>query len=306
MGVPRWRLQQRAFSHTLSEELRADLGPQDIAGVDLHWLGQAGFVLSGGGHRILIDPYLSDSLARKYRGSRYGHVRMMASPMAPEDFERVDLVLCTHRHTDHMDPDTLQPLAERFPKLRFVVPAASLEEARKRCGVGDDRLIAANAGEWMEPLAGLQLLPLPSAHESLQVDTQGRHEWLGYVMELGGVRLYHSGDCIPFDGLESAVQAAAPHIALLPVNGRDAERSGNGVPGNFTLDEAVSLCRTCGIPAMVAHHYGLFAFNTVSPEVLDTRIAEEEKMGGLDLHRAQLGAALCVRPLMRPLMQPLT
>lgn len=47
------------------------------------------------------------------------------------------------------------------------------------------------------------------------------------------------------------------------MNGRDAERSGNGVPGTFTLDEAITLCHDAGVPAMIAHHYGLFEFNTV-------------------------------------------
>ncbi len=292
-GVDRsFALRERAFDRPLAEELRAGAGPQGADGVDLHWLGQAGFVITGGGHRLLIDPYLSDSLARKYRGSRYGHVRMMASPIAPEDIDRVDLVLCTHRHTDHMDPDTLQPLAARFPRLRFVVPAASIEEARKRCGVGDDRLLPVRAGRPVEPLPGLVVTPLPSAHESLQVDAEGRHEWLGYLVALGGVRLYHSGDCIPFPGLEDAVRRLAPDLALLPVNGRDGERSGNGVPGNFTLDEAVALCRRSGIPAMVAHHYGLFDFNTVPPAVIDARIAGEAAHGGLDLHRARLGVRL--------------
>lgn len=253
------------FDGPLADRLRAPPA-QDLT---LYWLGQAGFVIEAGGRRLLIDPYLSDSLARKYRGQRYGHVRMMASPIAPEDFEQVDLVLCTHRHTDHMDPDTLQPLAARFPGLRFVVPVASLAEAVRRCGVGLERLIAVDAGDEVAPLPGLAIRPLPAAHEGLLQDERGRHEWLGYVLDFGGARLYHSGDCIPYEGLAEALRTLSPNLALLPVNGRDAERSGNGVPGNFTLDEAAGLCRAAGIPWMVAHHYGLFAFNTVSPEVID-------------------------------------
>jgi L-ascorbate metabolism protein UlaG (beta-lactamase superfamily) len=254
-------------------------------GVALNWLGQAGFVIEGAGLRLLIDPYLSDSLARKYQGTRYPHRRMMAAPVAPEDFEHVDLVLCTHRHTDHMDPDTLQPLARRFPKLRFVVPAATLDEAIKRCGVDVARLIPVDAGERVEPLPGVRIAPVPSAHETLDVDDQGRHPWLGYVIDVAGVRVYHSGDCVPYDGLHENVAALQPHLALLPVNGRDDERSGNGVPGNFTLDEAVALCKHAGVRAMIAHHHGLFDFNTLDPAVIDTRIVAER--GALALYRAR-------------------
>ncbi len=267
--------------------------PRAPNGVALYWLGQAGFVIEGAGLRLLIDPYLSDSLARKYRGTRYAHERMMPPPISPDAFDRVDLVLCTHRHTDHMDPDTLQPLARRFPALRFVVPAASLDEAVRRCGVDASRLVPVDAGERVEPLPGVGVAPIASAHETLDVDADGRHPWLGYVIEVAGVRLYHSGDCVPYPGLAESVAARRPHLALLPVNGRDAERSGNGVPGNFTLDEAVSLCRHAGVRAMIAHHHGLFDFNTLAPDEIDARIIAER--GALALYRARTQCSWRVR-----------
>jgi L-ascorbate metabolism protein UlaG (beta-lactamase superfamily) len=63
--------------------------------------------------------------------------------------------------------------------------------------------------------------------------------------------------------------AHAITLALLPVNGRDLHRAGNGVPGNFTLAEALALCEAAGIPTMIAHHWGMFDFNTVTREELD-------------------------------------
>jgi L-ascorbate metabolism protein UlaG (beta-lactamase superfamily) len=283
------RLRERASASGAGASASTPLPP----GVALYWLGQAGFVIEGAGLRLLIDPYLSDSLARKYRGTRYAHERMMAAPISAEDFEHVDLVLCTHRHTDHMDPDTLQPLARRFAHLRFVVPAATLDEAIKRCGVDESRLVAVDAGEHVEPLPGVRVSPIASAHETLDVDAQGRHPWLGYVIEIAGVRLYHSGDCVPYAGLAASVAAQRPHLALLPVNGRDDERSGNGVPGNFTLDEAVTLCKDAGVRAMIAHHHGLFEFNTLEPEAIDARSVEEG--GALALYRARTQCTWRVR-----------
>lgn len=259
--------------------------------VVLYWLGQAGFLLEFANRRVLIDPYLSDSLARKYHGTAFPHTRMMDPPILPGQLTRLDLVLCTHRHTDHMDPDTLQALSARFPDVRFVVPAASLDEARKRCGVDDTRLVGVNAGDRASPLPGLVVQPLPSAHETLHPDGLGRHEWLGYVIDIGGLRLYHSGDCVPYPGQAAGVAALAPHVALLPVNGRDRNRSGNGVPGNFTLDEAIALCRETHIPAMVAHHYGMFDFNSIAPEVIDAR-ALDEQHHDFSLLRARTGYAL--------------
>lgn len=271
--------------------------PQD-GGVLLYWLGQAGFVIECSGMRMLIDPYLSDSLAQKYRGTRYPHTRMMAPPLDPATLDRLDLVLCTHRHTDHMDPGTLRPIARRFPSVKFVVPAASVDEAMKRCGVEASRLIPVNAGQRVQALEDCYVSAIASAHETLDMDAQGLYPWLGYVIELasaqGAVKLYHSGDCVPYPELADRLAQHAVNLALLPVNGRDMERSGNGVPGNFTLDEAVALATAAGVPAMLAHHHGLFDFNTVSPEAIDAR-ARQERAAGLQIHRAQTGCAWHVR-----------
>ena len=234
----------------------------------LFWLGQAGFWIDTGRHRLLIDPYLSDSLARRYAGQPNDHRRMMLAPVAPEDLPRTDLVLVTHAHTDHMDPDTLGPLARRFPDLPFVVPAARADTARDRIGP-DARLIPTDAGETLEPLPGLSLTVFPAAHETLERDAAGRHVFLGYGIAAAGLRIYHSGDCIPFPGLEDQVRAFAPEIALLPVNGRDAARLAAGIPGNFTLDEAVALARAANCPYLLPHHFGMFAFNTLGEGAID-------------------------------------
>lgn len=277
-----------AFHTSLRERLLDPRSGPRFGEVTLHWLGQAGFVIEFDRFRMLIDPYLSDSLAEKYQGTKYPHVRMMAAPIQPDELDRLDVVLCTHRHTDHMDPATLQPLARRFPRARFVVPAAVIDEAVRRCGVGIERLIAVNAGNRTEILDGCFVSPIASAHETLDRDSNGNYPWLGYVIDAGGVRLFHSGDCIPYPGLEEAVAAHAPHVALLPVNGRDPQRSGNGVPGNFTLDEAVALARNAGAQAMIAHHHGLFDFNTISSDAIDRRIALE-RADGFEMFRAQEG-----------------
>ncbi|MCB1357492.1 MAG: MBL fold metallo-hydrolase [Maritimibacter sp.] len=232
----------------------------------LFWLGQAGFWIETGSFRILIDPYLSDSLAKKYAGKKNDHKRMMPPPMAVEALPRPDIVLVTHGHTDHMDPDTLGPLAQRFPELPFVVPASRADLARDRIGA-DARLVLVDAGDEIAPLAGLRLRVLPAAHEGLETDSRGRHLFLGYAIAADGVRLYHSGDCVPFEGLEELIARFAPDIALLPVNGRDARRLADGIPGNFTLAEAVSLARD--IPYLVPHHFGMFAFNTIDPREID-------------------------------------
>lgn len=246
----------------------------------IFWLGQAGFWIETGSHRILIDPYLSDSLARKYAGKPNDHRRMMPPPVMVEDLPKPDPVLITHGHTDHMDPDTLSTLARRFPDLPFIVPGARLGLARDRIGPLAS-LTGMDADETETPLSGLTVTALPAAHETLERDAEGRHVFLGYHLKTDAFSLYHSGDSIPYSGLCERLAHLAPDIALLPVNGRDAARLTAGIPGNFTLDEAISLCRN--IPYLITHHFGMFAFNTIDPELIDQAAAALSAKGAQPL-----------------------
>lgn len=231
-------------------------------GIALYWLGQAGFLVRTARYTFLIDPYLSDSLALKYRGSPLPHVRMMSAPITVEELGHIDLVFCTHHHTDHMDPGTLLPLASQ-PALRYVVPGASREEAMKRASVPPERLICVDAGDVLEPLPGLTVRPVRSAHETLQSNDAGQYVFLGYGIEVGGTTTFHSGDAVPFEGERGEVASLAADVALLPVNGRSKALADSGIPGNFFLQEATSLAQLCGIPFMLSHHYGMFDFNTI-------------------------------------------
>lgn len=233
----------------------------------LCWLGQAGFVIDGGGRRAVIDPYLSDSLAEKYRGKAFPHRRMMPAPVAPDRIAHVDLVLATHAHTDHLDPGTLPALLAANPGATLLAPRSAREAALQRSGVDPSRLRLIEAGESCV-IAGIGVTATRAAHETLERDAEGFHRFLGLALRIGGATVLHSGDTIPFAGQLEEVRALAADLALFPVNGRDALRASQGVPGNLTLEEALALAREAGIPALIAHHFDLFDFNTVArPEV---------------------------------------
>jgi L-ascorbate metabolism protein UlaG (beta-lactamase superfamily) len=261
------RLTITEFDGTLAARLAALRGDD---GVSFYWLGQAGFLVTAAGKRIVIDPYLSDSLAEKYRGKTFPHERLMPPPIAIAELGPVDLVLVTHQHTDHMDPATLAPLAAQNPGCRFVVPRAAMDEALKRIGTDASRLIGMDAGERFSPFAGCTVTATRAAHEELQRTPEGLHRFLGYVLDLGGTRLFHSGDTVPFEGQEAEVSVLAPQVALLPVNGRRPELTAAGIAGNLTLEEAHALAREVGAAEMIAHHYGMFAFNTLEPTRIDS------------------------------------
>ena len=239
--------------------------------IDLGWLGQAGFLVQAASQSILIDPYLSDSLAKKYRGREFAHERLMPAPIALDELGGIgpiDAVLCTHRHSDHMDPETLSAIAASHPRCCFVMPAAETDHALA-LGLPLERVLPIDAGDTVALGDAFTVTAIPAAHESLEQDAAGRHRFLGYVISMESLMLYHSGDTVVYPGLAATLAGQTIDCALLPVNGRDAYRASRGVPGNMTAGEAVDLCNAAGIPLLVPHHFGMFAFNTASPADLE-------------------------------------
>lgn len=251
-------------------ELVSPLGRHEFA---LWWLGQAGFAIRFRDHSLLIDPYLSDHLAAKYAGTEFPHFRMMPPPIAPTEVKSLDWCLCTHRHSDHMDPGTLPELARENPNCLFVLPRAEGRHAVE-IGVPATHRILLDDGDRFEPEADVSILAVASAHETVERDADGLCRFLGYVIRLGRITLYHSGDCVPYDGLADRLKSSGVHVALLPVNGRDENRRRRGIPGNFTLSEALSLRKKAGIRFLIVHHFGMFDFNTVDPQVMRSQIRE--------------------------------
>ncbi|MEY8141189.1 MBL fold metallo-hydrolase [Falsihalocynthiibacter sp. CO-5D18] len=255
-------------AHPLAATLTERLAEPPGDALSLFWLGQAGFVIDGQKRRVVIDPYLSNSLGEKYQDTRFPHLRMMPIPIAPRDIPHVDIVLATHAHTDHLDPDTLQDLLRANPRAVLVAPKSARDLALTRSQIAQSRLHLIEAHETLN-LAGVQITALRAAHEGLELDAEGLHKFLGLAVTIAGRVVFHSGDTIPFDGQSTEVASLHADLGLFPVNGRDAVRKSNGVPGNMTIAEAVTLAQNAHISTVIAHHFGLFAFNSVEREEIE-------------------------------------
>lgn len=268
-----------------------------LAPESLHawWLGQSGFLLQWRGHRLLLDPYLSDSLTRKYAGTDKPHVRMTERVIDPARLTGIQGVTASHAHTDHIDPETLLPLARSNPGLRLVFPEAIRRLAADRSGLPETGLIGLDAaspgrspgpGTRPETVVGpFRIEAVPAAHESLDCDPLGRLTCLGFIIHVGPWTLYHSGDTVLFPGMEDRLREARIDLAFLPINGRSPERR---VAGNLWGREAAGLARRTGMRAVVPCHYELFEFNTASPEEFEDAC----RSSGQTSHRLRAGERL--------------
>ena len=239
------------------------------SGFRLWWLGQSGFLLQWNGRHLLLDPYLSESLTRKYAATDKPHVRMTRRVVAPERLDFVDVATSSHNHTDHLDGETLRPLRAANPGLELVIPEANRAFVAERLGCDPAWPRGLDEGREIEA-AGFRIAGVPAAHEAIDRDASGRCHHLGYVVRFGTWSLYHPGDCIPYEGQAERLRPFGLDLALLPINGRAPERR---VPGNFTGPEAGQLAHDIGARLAVPCHYDMFEFNTASPHAFAAECA---------------------------------
>ena len=279
------------FGGSLADALR-----NPIEQLELYWLGQSGFLLRTRKVTWIIDPYLSNHLADKYRDHVFSHERMKPAPIAIEDLSALDYVFCTHIHGDHLDRPTLEAIAKNQSKTCFVLPGG-IESEVSSLQIDHHRFIWAEADKsfWLED--EIEAVPVKAAHEDFEYDTRGRHRFLGYVFRCGEMTLYHSGDCIPYQGLAEKLRELRPDVALLPINGRSKELTEKKIIGNFSLAEAIELCLRAKIPAMMAQHFGMFAFNTIRPELIDQAALGASKE--LQILKAEVGTRYTPNSLIR-------
>jgi L-ascorbate 6-phosphate lactonase len=247
-----------------------------MIGVELWWLGQAGFRLRDpeGGATVFVDPFLTQSEDRAWQ-----------APVGVEALSQADLILVSHEHIDHLDRPALQAAAQQ-PQSRFtlVVPWPLAEDVSTDFGLPPERVIGAHPDEPIER-PGVRIHPVPARHGVNVSDaytfgqelphSHGRVRFLGYVVELGGVRVYHSGDCTPYVGQADRLKALHPHIALLPINGRDFFRElEHNIVGNMDFRDAARLASDMGVELLVPMHWELFAGNQGFPGDLVTYAAK--------------------------------
>lgn len=218
------------------------------------WLGQMGLMVRIGGVALLIDYFASDILDRQ-----------TPVPIPVDKIRDVDVIIGTHDHVDHIDHGAWRIWAKTCPNASFVFPAAHVHTVTED-GIAPARQIPIDAGEHVT-LGNVTIHAIPAAHEFLEKDEQGRCPCLQYIIEGSGVRLYHAGDTLRYEGMLPTLQAFGPIDAvLLPINGRDGARYRRNCIGNMTFQEAADLAGALRPRLVIPGHWDMFADNPGEPE----------------------------------------
>lgn len=249
-------------SHTtLAQNIITTHLPQNT--IALWWLGQAGIVLRDTTTTIFIDPFLTEHATR-----------LVAPPFSPVTAPHADYVLCTHEHLDHFDTKTIAGLAQNMPHLRFIVPQPIVEQVTA-LDIAPERVLGAQPHTPLT-LDAIKVFPVPALHGLTtppaqynfgfdEHDNKQMYRYLGYVVEMAGVRIYHAGDTLIYDGMVELLRNLHIDIALLPINGRSYFREQQGLVGNMDEREAADLAAAIGTNILIPIHYDMFAANLGRP-----------------------------------------
>lgn len=233
--------------------------------VKVYPLGQVGYLFDLGDVRIVIDPYLTDSVADQFGES----LRRMSQPtLAASEMTGVAWVLLTHAHLDHADPASLAALAAVSPAARFIAPYECMP-ILAAAGIALDRIKIVTAGECVSVSDQSHIRATPAAHTALETDASGRCRYLGYYITTPAIRIFHAGDTIAHEAIFESLNGCPVDYAFLPVNECNYFRAAAGIVGNMTPREAFGFAERICARTLVPTHWDLFASNSTFPWELE-------------------------------------
>lgn len=209
--------------------------------MELCWLTQGGFRFADHGKRLVADPYMSHIVEQKE-----GLTGLTEFPLSLAEL-RPDVLLCTHDHLDHCDPEAVPSIAAAYPDCLL---AGSLNAYRHflALGVAENRCRRLQVGVSVD-LAGFSVLPVLARHSD--------KEAVGVVIGAGGKRVYLTGDTLFDEAILANPQLRHLDAILICINGK---------LGNMTWTEAARTVTALQPNLAVPMHYGRFAENTVDPQ----------------------------------------
>lgn len=224
------------------------------------WLGQGGLLFEKGDLRIMIDPYLSDSV-RKINPNNYRRVEVDTRFFAVKP----DVMIFTHNHLDHYDPETVKHFITEDSRITVLAPSSVWNEVRKTGGRNNYVLFDRHT-QWTQ--GGVRFEAVKACHSDPSP--------IGVVMYEEDKTYYVTGDTLYnkeiFLDLPKNID-----VVFLPVN---------GVGNNMNMEDAARFAAECGAKKVVPIHFGMFdelnpknfpCANKVIPEIYRKIITDSKE-----------------------------
>ncbi len=265
-----WRVVRESHANPLQGESQKppSLPPGASA---ITFIGHSSFLLQLGGLGVLVDPVFATRLILMRRQRRPG-VRV-------SDLPRIDAVLLSHAHMDHLNRPSLRAVVREMRRRGLPAPVAIVPN-----GVSD---LVADLGfrevrelRWWEStaLGEMQVTATPCKHWGARMFKDTHRGFGGYALAAPGApAVWHSGDTAYAPIFGEVGQRLRPEIALLPIGAYfpDSYRAVHTSP-----EEALQICEDVGARLMVPMHYNTFRLGREPfDEPLPRLLASAERMG---------------------------
>ncbi len=239
-----------------NDEFISDFKDADKVTGAIHvwWMGQSGFLVKWDGYGILVDPYLSDSVSRRYEGTGTPRTRISERVVDPLALEGIHYVVCTSTAPDRLDPETILPLRAANPSLKLIIPAGEVATADAILGAAAPPMIPVNAGTYAKS-GPFDFHGINAANPKIRRDEHGNSKELGYVIMFGPFALFHSGETVWHTNLVKEVRRWSVNLAFLPINGTDHPDRLRSSMNGF---EAAALSKAISASLAIPCHYDLF------------------------------------------------
>lgn len=205
------------------------------------WIGQAGLLFEHNGYKIMLDPYLSESVVKvNPKNYRRAEVDESLFDIKP------DIMIFTHNHLDHYDPETVPRFISDKTNVTVLSPRSVWQEVRK-FGRNNNCVIFNRHTEWTE--CGLTFTAVKAEHSDPYA--------VGIIIDDGERKYYVTGDTLYnseiFEDIPEDIYAI-----FLPVN---------GVGDNMNMVDAARFAKRVGAEKVVPLHTGMF--DDLNPNDLD-------------------------------------
>ena len=229
--------------------------PQGSAGI--HWFEQNGYAIKDSeGTIVLIDPYFPHHRPAE----RFVHPK----PPLDESQLPTHYVLLTHSHGDHTCSETLARIHKSWPEARYVGPEESVKKILAETEIDAHHTITVAAGEsaQLKTMTAHAVYAKPPGGHSKAGIKPPDVTHLGYVIEVGDVKLYFSGDEInTFADINDLVKPVAdlrPDIGFITMHPTE---------GEFPfIDGSIKMAERMGLKTVVPAHYSCFVKRDYDPQ----------------------------------------
>jgi N-acyl-phosphatidylethanolamine-hydrolysing phospholipase D len=219
--------------------------------VRITWLGHASFLLQIDELNVLLDPHLSK---RASPFQSFGPARLVDAPLAATELPRIDVVILSHDHYDHLDEPTVQAVHEHFGAgVTWITPQAYTDWFAQR---GVHNLIELDW--WAQTtVGGLRVTATPAQHWTRRGWRSMQRQWASFMIEGKKTSVYFAGDsgyCPAFK--EIGERFGSCDVALIPIGAYEPRWFMKAA--HMNPEEAVQVYREVRARTFIPMHWGTF------------------------------------------------